>query len=180
MRLVSSFILRVLGWKVSGYSPDRLTKCIILAVPHTSNWDFPLGLLVRSYLSTDIKFVGKEELFTGIQGKIVHFLGGVPVKRNTHSSFVEDVATMFSTRESFRICIAPEGTRMPVKALKSGFYRIARAADVPVILVKWDFGNKHIKFSEPWYMTADKDKDMKKVEEYFRGTIGKVAEYSFL
>lgn len=180
MRLISSFILKILGWKVSGYNPGDLKKCILIAVPHTSMWDFPLGLLVRSKLGADVKFVGKEELFKGLIGIGARFLGGVPVIRNAHSNFVEDVAKMFKSKDSFRICIAPEGTRKAVKNLKTGFHRIALAADVPVILVKWDFGKKDIHFSEPWVMTDNKEKDMKKVEDYFRGTIGKVPEYSFL
>ncbi len=180
MHFISSFILRILGWKVSGYDPNKLKKCILIAVPHTSMWDFPLGLLVRSKLRVDIKFVGKEELFKGLTGIGARFFGGVPVKRNAHSNFVENVAEMFNSQESFRICLAPEGTRKQVKHLKSGFYRIARAANVPVILVKWDFGNKNIHFSEPCDMSEDKEADMKKIEDYFRGTIGKVPEYSFL
>jgi len=169
-----------LGWKVTGFNPGDIKKCILIAVPHTSMWDFPLGLLVRSKLAMDVKFVGKEELFKGWKGIGSRFFGGIPVIRNAHSSFVEDVAEMFKSRENFRICIAPEGTRKSVKNLKTGFYRIAKAANVPVILVKWDFGNKNINFSEPWLMTDNKEEDMKKVEDYFRGIIGKVPEYSFL
>jgi len=179
MRFISSFILWVLGWKITGFHPGELKKCILIVVPHTSNWDFPLGLLVRSKLATDIKFVGKEEIFKGWMGIGSRFFGGIPVVRNAHSSFVEDVAKMFSSRETFRICLAPEGTRKQVKKLKTGFHRIASLAKIPVILVKWDFKNKDINFSEPWHM-SDKEEDMKKVEEYFRGTIGKVPEYSFL
>jgi len=180
MRLISNFILKILGWKVTGFNPGTLSKCIIIAVPHTSIWDFPLGLLVRSKLAADIKFVGKQELFKGWKGIGSRFFGGIPVKRNIHSSFVEDVAEMFNSKDEFRICLAPEGTRKAVTKLKSGFYRIARAANVPVVLVKWDFGNKNINFSKPWEMSEDKESDMKKIEEYFRGVVGKVPEYSFL
>jgi len=180
MQLISRFILKIMGWKVTGFDPGDLKKCILIVVPHTSAWDFPLGLLVRSKLGADIKFIGKEELFKGWKGIGSRFFGGIPVKRNEHSSFVEDVAEIFNSREVFRICLAPEGTRKAVTKLKSGFHRIAIAANVPVILVKWDFGNKNINFSEPWHMTDNKADDMKKVEDYFRGVIGKVPEYSFL
>ncbi len=180
MRLISSFILKVLGWKITGFNPGELKKCILIVVPHTSGWDFPIGLLVRSKLGISIKFVGKEELFKGLKGIGARFFGGIPVKRNVHSSFVQDVADMFTLRDTFRICLAPEGTRKAVTQLKTGFHRIATSANVPVILVKWDFGTKNINFSEPWQMTKDKESDVKKVEDYFRGVIGKVPEYSFL
>lgn len=180
MKVLSSLIFSILGWKIVGFDVGSLKKCLLVVVPHTSNWDFPLGLLVRAQMETKIKFVGKSELFKGPKGMLARWFGGIPVIRGVKTSFVEDVAMMFNKTDELRICIAPEGTRMRVQSLKTGFYRIAHIATVPIILIKWNWKDKLIEVAEPFLVSDDKAMEMKKIEDYFRGVIGKIPEYSFL
>jgi len=179
-RITAKVILKIIGWRVTGFNPAHVKKSIVLVVPHTSYWDFPIGILSRNYFNANIKFVGKAELFKGIQGWVTRKMGGIPVIRGGNTTFIEDVVAMFDNAEELCIQIAPEGTRKRVKHLKSGFYRIATQAKVPVILTKFDFKIKEVNFGEPYYLSDDKPLEMKKVEDYFRGTQGKIKENSFL
>lgn len=177
---LSRFILKTLGWKITGRYPYELKKFIVAVVPHTSNIDFPLGLLVRSALETKIYFVGKKELFRPPFGAIFRALGGYPVDRTKRSNFVQAVADIFDEREEFALCFAPEGTRKRVDQLKSGFYYIAKLANVPIVLTKFDYEHKEVHFGEPFYPTDDAEADMQYIWNYFKGVRGKKPEYGIL
>jgi len=177
---LSRWILRIIGWKVVVKFPDDLKKYVVVAVPHTSGWDFPLGLLARSSIKRDIKYVGKHTLFRPPHGWIMKALGGVPVNRKKSGNFVKAVVEEYDKRDEFAICIAPEGTRKPVKKLKTGFYFIAKNAGAAIILCKFDYKNKLIEFDAPYYPTDDQEGDFKHFDNYFKGVIGKVPEYSYI
>ena len=112
----------------------------MIVVPHTSNWDFPVGVLARSALSLKISFIGKHTLFRPPHGWIFKALGGVAVDRRKNNKMVDQIAAIYRQREQFAVCLAPEGTRSKVSQLKSGFYYIALAAGVPIVLVKFELG----------------------------------------
>ena len=175
------FMLRLLD--VDVVDPNRGNwpkKYVLPTVTHTSNRDFPYGIYVRAAVGQYIRFVGKSTLFRWPLGPVLRWLGGVPVIRDRRTNFVQAVANIFRDREEFKLCIAVEGTRAKVTHFKTGFYFIARAAGVPLVLCRFDFGNeKAIRFSEPYYLTDDIRADFDYIYRFFDGAIGLVPENSF-
>lgn len=174
---ISAWLLRLLGWRVEGFNPRQLDKYIIIVIPHTSNWDFPLGLLVRNaWELNEVKFLAKDSLFKPPLGWLFRWLGGYPVDRSKRHNYVDAVADIFDRHERFAITIAPEGTRSKVDRLRTGFYYIALKAKVPIIMAKFDFGNKVVTFSEPFWPTGDKEADFARIREFYKDAKGKNPE----
>ena len=179
LKYISSWILKLFGWRVTGTPPKTIKKYIIIVIPHTSNWDFPLGLLVRRKTGIQVNFIGKKSLFKAPWGSIFRALGGYPVDRSKSTSFVDNAVRLFNENERFALTIAPEGTRSKTDKLKSGFYYIALGAHVPIIMVKFDYENKEVDFSEPFEPTGDKEADFALIEAHFAGVRGKHPEKSY-
>lgn len=170
---------KILGWKVTGFSDfEKVKKAVIIAVPHTSWHDFYIGVLLRSVIGIQANFVGKKSLFRFPYGWFFRVLGGAPVERKSNENQVEAIARLFSEKEEFRMSMAPEGTRKKVKEWRTGFYYIAKAAKVPIVMFTLDFGNKENRFSEPFFPTDDKEADFKFMKAFFKGVKGKIPEYS--
>ncbi|MBO3117763.1 1-acyl-sn-glycerol-3-phosphate acyltransferase [Winogradskyella sp. DF17] len=172
---------KVLGWKISGnknFSKDSIKKAVIIAAPHTSWHDFYIGLLLRKITGVKTNFIGKKELFRWPFGLYFRAIGGRPVNRTTKENKVEQIAKLFEGEEEFRLTLAPEGTRKKVEQWRTGFYYIAKAASVPIIMFTLDFGNKQNKVSEPFYPTDDSEADFITIREFFNGVEGKVKAYS--
>lgn len=176
---VSKWILKLWGWKIEGHYPHEIPKMVLIEFPHTSNWDFPVGLLVRSQLKADIKFVGKSSLFRFPFGGLFRWMGGYPVDRSKSTNFVDAVVDIFNTKEQFAIILTPEGTRQKVNKLKTGFYYIALGAKVPILMVKFDWAKKIVGFSAPFYPTGDYDKDIVKILDYYKGVKGFHPAYAY-
>ncbi|MDY8136400.1 1-acyl-sn-glycerol-3-phosphate acyltransferase [Aquimarina sp. 2201CG5-10] len=177
----SSFIYhKILGWKIVGdFQGEVIKKCMVIVVPHTSWHDFYIGLLVRKVVKLRISFLAKKELFKWPFGWYFKKVGGIPLDRTPGQNKVEAIAEIFRKREELRLAIAPEGTRKRVKEWKTGFYHIAKEAKVPIIMVTFDFAKKQNVISEPFYPTDDIKKDFEFMYDYFKGVIGKKAQYSF-
>lgn len=174
------FMLRLNGIKIVDHNQGNWPKkCVVPTGPHTSNRDFPYGVYARAAVGKYIQFVGKSTLFKGPMGAILRWLGGVPVERSKRTNFVQAVANVFEEREEFRLCLAMEGTRTKVDKFKTGFYYIAKTANVPMVFCKFDFGNGIIEFSKPFYTTDDVKADMDFIYRYFDGVKGLVPENSF-
>jgi len=170
---------KLLGWKATGFNDfDRVKKAVIIAVPHTSWHDFYIGVLLRSVLEIQANFVGKKALFNPLTAWIFRSLGGVPVVRKANEKQVDAIARLFKEKDEFRIAIAPEGTRKKVDTWKTGFYYIAKKANVPILMFTLDFKNKENRFSEPFYPTEDVEADFKFMRAFFDGVEGKIQEYS--
>jgi 1-acyl-sn-glycerol-3-phosphate acyltransferase len=150
---------KILGWKTTGSVPPELKKFIIAVGPHTSNWDFVLGVAARSILRLQgAKFLGKSQLFKPPFGWLFRALGGIPVERSKSSDMVDQVVAIINTHDSFMLAVAPEGTRKKVERLRTGFYYIAKAANIPVIPVGFDFGRKEVRIGQPlWPTTIEND-----------------------
>lgn len=171
---------KVCGWSVKGdFSSATIKKCVVIAAPHTSWHDFYMGVLLRTVLKTKIGFIGKKELFKWPFGLLFRAMGGAPIDRTPGQDNVKAIAKVFEDKEEFRLTIAPEGTRKKVNALKTGFYYIALEAKVPIIMVAFDFGKKEHRISKPLYPSGNIDKDLMLIHEFFKGSEGKVAAYSF-
>ncbi|MCL6275389.1 1-acyl-sn-glycerol-3-phosphate acyltransferase [Muricauda sp. 2012CJ35-5] len=169
---------KVLGWKLVGTFPD-VDKCVIIVVPHTHWLDFFLGLLVRKVINKDMHYIGKKSLFKPPFGWFFRWTGGAPVDRSKNSNTVDSIADIFNQRKVFRFALAPEGTRKKVTALKTGFYHIAKKANVPIVMVAFDFGKKQVKIAEPFMASDDIQNDFKNIRAFFKGVKGKIPEYSY-
>ncbi|GAB2769355.1 1-acyl-sn-glycerol-3-phosphate acyltransferase [Salinimicrobium soli] len=167
-----------MGWKMIGSWPTGVKKAVVIVVPHTSWHDFYIGLLVRRILGVDIKFVAKKELFKPPFGWYFKWVGGIPLDRTQGQNKVEAIAGKFAEHEELRLGISPEGTRKKVKDWKTGFYYIAKQADVPIVMIAFDFGRKQVKISEPLLVSEDKEADFKQIKAFYKEVIGKVAHYT--
>ncbi|UZO80055.1 1-acyl-sn-glycerol-3-phosphate acyltransferase [Aquimarina sp. ERC-38] len=169
-----------MGWKMEGdFSKHTVKKCVVIAVPHTSWHDFYIGLLIRKIDGVRIHFVGKKELFKWPLGWYLKKVGGISIDRTPGQNKVEAIAKEFEKREELRITIAPEGTRKKVSEWKTGFYYIAKAANVPIIMVAFNFGKKKVTISKPFYPTENIEEDFKFMYSFFKAVKGKVPENSF-
>jgi 1-acyl-sn-glycerol-3-phosphate acyltransferase len=156
------------GWKVEGSFPYHLKKSVIIVAPHTHNIDFFLGLAFRKKLHLEfVRFLGKKELFIPPFSWILKSLGGSPVDRSKNNNLVDQVVALFNKNESFHLALSPEGTRKKVATLKSGFYHIAKNAQVPIVMIGLDFSKRRIVFAAPFETSPDMVADKKKVIEFF-------------
>lgn len=169
----------IFNWKVVGNIDSNIKKCVVIAVPHTSWWDFFLGIFSRGILNLDINYVAKKELFIFPFGYFFKWTGGTALNRQKKENKVDSIARIFNEKEVFRLAIAPEGTRKKVKEWKTGFYYIALQAKVPIIPVAFDYGNKQVVYHEPFYPTGNKEADFEYVYNLFKGVKGKIPENSF-
>jgi len=170
LRLIARFYFWVTGWKIDKKPPPDLKKCVLLAAPHTSNFDFVFGRFGATMLGMKTRFLIKKEAFSGPMGWLVKKAGGIPVDRGKNNRLVEEIAEMFNSNDSFYLMITPEGTRKLVKKWKKGFYAIAMAAEVPIGLVYLDYRNKKIGYGLTVYPSGDYEKDLKIIQDFYRGT----------
>jgi 1-acyl-sn-glycerol-3-phosphate acyltransferase len=174
MRPIYLFIFKLLGWKISGNFNPELKKYIVAVAPHTSNWDFVVGIAARSIVRMQkIKFLAKSPLFKPPHGWIFTALGGYPVERSSNHDMVTHVAGLFDSHERFVLAIAPEGTRKKVDKLRTGFYYIAKAAHVPIIPVGFDFKKKEVIIGDILYPTEDMPGDFQKLYTFYTQITGK-------
>jgi len=167
-----------MGWKFYGSWPAGIKKAVVIVVPHTSWHDFYIGLLVRRILGVDIKFVAKKELFRPPFGWYFKWMGGTALDRTPGQKKVEAIANLFHESEEFSLAIAPEGTRKKVGEWKTGFYYIAKKAEVPIVMVAFDFGSKSVKVSGSLYPSDDKEQDFIKIKDFYKKVTGKIAHYT--
>lgn len=173
MRWLYSFFFRMLGWKIEGGPPRQLSKYIIIVAPHTSNWDFFLGLAIRSIQQFPANYLGKKELFRKPYGWIFRKLGGFPVDRKSSTNLVDQVVALAKQESRFALAIAPEGTRSAVSKWKTGFYHIAYGASIPIVMVGVDYPSKTVTWSVPFIPCGELEKDAVLIDRFFEGKRGK-------
>ncbi len=177
-RAFSLLVFKLIGWKVTDLrGVQGPLQAIYVVAPHTSNWDFLLGVFARSIARLGYaRYLAKDSLFKPPFGWVFRALGGYPVDRSKNSNLTEQVAGYFRDIPGFSVAITPEGTRKHVDKWKTGFWHIAKAADVPLVLVSFDYANKEVKLSAPWWPTDDKEKDIAALMDYYRPFRGKNVE----
>ena len=172
MRWLAKLIyFRLFGWKIVGntnFSKNTVKKAVIISAPHTSNYDFFIGIFLRKITGVKTNFVAKKELFTWPFGYYFRSVGGVSLDRTSGQNKVEAIANLFKDKDEFRLTLAPEGTRTKVSDWKTGFYYIAQKAKVPIIMFTLDFENKQNNISEPYYLTNDFEKDMAYLKDFLK------------
>ena len=171
LRFLSNSIMRLVGWRVEGKLPD-LPKFVLIAAPHSSNWDFLMFLGVVFHLRANVRFMGKAELFRNPFGWFFYYCGGIPVDRTKSQGLVEQMVNACQKSEKFILTIAPEGTRHHVTEWKMGFYHIARNAGIPIVLAVVDGKHKTMRVGQVFHPTENMDADIKAVQGYFEGMTG--------
>ncbi len=166
MRWLAAVILRLAGWR-SVYVPPPGPKSVLVVYPHTSNWDFPLGVLFSSKHRLDIKWAGKDSLFRWPLRRFFLWLGGVPINRRQASGMIGQLVDAFARNERFHICIAPEGTRAKTEYWKTGFYRLAQQVNVPLGLAFIDYANKRVGVDRWVTLSGNEDADLQMFREYY-------------
>jgi len=151
---------------------------VILIYPHTSNWDFPIGVLFRIGYGLPASWVGKVEMFRPPFGGLLRRIGGVPLDRGRSKGFLEAMLAEFARRDWIWVAIAAEGTRSHTDHLKSGFYHLALAADVPVALGYIDYGARKVGVDTYLRMTGDPEADLARLRAFYRGKRGRRPELS--
>jgi len=164
--------LRVLGWRFSGSIPD-VAKAVIIVAPHTSNWDFFVGVAAMFALGLRVVFLGKHSLFWWPLASIMRWLGGIPVDRSVQRGVVDDVVRLFAMRERMILALSPEGTRGAVTRWKTGFYHIARSAKVPIVPVALDYSRRTVRLGQVFQPSGDIDADLQHLGAFFGGVAGR-------
>ncbi len=155
-----------MGWRVDPNLPD-LPKFVAIAAPHSSGWDFIVGIAFVFAIRLDAHYIGKAELFKGPLGPLMRWLGGLPVDRNHPEGFVEQTVALFTAHEKLVVALAPEGTRKPVTKWKTGFYRIAVGAGVPIVPGYFDNGRRAVGLGPPFHPTGDVETDMAALRAFY-------------
>jgi 1-acyl-sn-glycerol-3-phosphate acyltransferase len=178
MRALYNFFFRTLaGWRIQDDRPKDLDRYIVVVAPHTSNWDFFVGLAVRSIARMrDVKYLAKASLFKPPLGWFFRMVGGYPVDRSKSNNLVDSVVAMFNRGEISKIAITPEGTRSYQPVWKTGFHRIATQAGVPIILATFDYPKKLVLLTQPFPLTNDPEADIERMKDWFRPHKGKNPE----
>jgi 1-acyl-sn-glycerol-3-phosphate acyltransferase len=171
MRLLATLIYRLIGWR-SAFVPPPGPKSVLIVYPHTSNWDFPLGVLFNAKHPIFIHWAGKDTLFRGLMGVIARALGGVAINRREHTGMVGQLVKVFAESESFHLCVTPEGTRSKTDHWKSGFYRLALEAKVPVGLGFFDYRNKCVGVERWVTLSGNEEADLAMLREYYADKTG--------
>jgi 1-acyl-sn-glycerol-3-phosphate acyltransferase len=165
-------ILRLFGWRAEGSLAD-LPKCVIIVAPHTSNWDFPVLMLVKIALRLKVAWMGKHTLFRPPFGWIMRWLGGLPIDRSVRHNMVEQAVESFRTHDRLLLAIPPEGTRKRAPYWRSGFYHIALGAQVPIVLAFADYRRKVGGIGGVIMPSGDVDADMALIRDFYSGIVGK-------
>ncbi len=175
MTLSQRILFRWLGFRTEVTVPMP-RKYVLALAPHTSNWDFVIGILYSSAVGLDCNFLMKKEWFFWPLGIIMHRIGGVPVYRNKNMGSTDILAKKAMDEDEFHLCITPEGTRKANREWKRGFYYIALKANIPILLYGLDYRRRLIKCTKMFIPTGCIEKDMLEIKEYFREFEGRHPE----
>ncbi|MDX1803365.1 MAG: 1-acyl-sn-glycerol-3-phosphate acyltransferase [Alcanivorax sp.] len=157
-------VLRLLGWRIVGALPD-VPKAVLIVAPHTSNYDGLVGISAIQALRIHVRFMGKHTLFTGRAGGLMKWLGGIPVDRGSADDVVAQT-TAYMRKEPFWLGLAPEGTRKGAERWKTGFYRIAEAMQIPVVVIGFCYRRKQVRIVDSFVPGGDLDADMARIHDH--------------
>jgi 1-acyl-sn-glycerol-3-phosphate acyltransferase len=167
--------LGVFQWTLAGDVPSE-RKFVLVGAPHTSNWDFVLGIVALCVKSLDASWMGKDSLFRGPKGALFRALGGIPVERSQHHHYVDAMVHEFSRRDRFVLLLSAEGTRSLTRCWKSGFYHIALGARVPICLGYLDYSRRRMGFGPLLWPTGNVREDMDLIRSFYADKTGKHPE----
>lgn len=167
-RALGRTLLRLGGWRVVGAFPD-LPKLVLIGAPHSSNWDGVWGFAAKLALGLDIKILGKDSLFrVPLLGRLLRWLGVIPIDRSAAHGVVGQMAAMMRAADQLWLGLAPEGTRKPVEHWKTGFWKIAHVAGVPVLPAYFHYPDKVIGIGPPFELGDDMAADLARIRAWYR------------
>ncbi len=175
-RLIGTLALRAVGWRVEGRIPPEVQRAVVIAAPHTSNWDLPLMLAVAWALDVRPAWLGKRELFRGPLGWLFRRLGGIPVDRAVRGNLVAQAAARLHAAERLFLVVPPSGTRARAPHWKSGFYHIARGARVPIVCAFLDYGRRTGGIGPVFTPTGNVVADMDRLRGFYGDISGRYPE----
>ncbi len=168
LRAFSLMFLKIMGWKVQGRLPPNGQKSVLIAAPHTSNWDLPYPLMVAFVLRLNIHWMGKEEIFKPPFRGLMVWLGGIPVHRDKSTNLVAaSVEAIKAATGPVQLIVPPEGTRSGTRFWKTGFYYIAVGAQVPIVMAYMDYDKKISGLGPVFQPTGDIEADMAAVKAFY-------------
>ncbi len=176
MKNLSKWLLKLFGWKMEGIPPTGHKKLLIVEAPHTSNWDYLIGMLLITSVGIKVNVIIKKELFFWPLGPLLRWAGGIPIDRSGNLSKVDALARLFKEKEMLNLAITPEGTRSLSKKWKKGYYFIAVKAGVPIFLTAIDYKRKAGILGPVFYPSGNYEEDFKKIEAFYRGITAKFPE----
>lgn len=166
----SGFLLKLAGWKVS-VTVEIPQKCVICLAPHTSNWDFLVGELFYSAINQKASFLIKDSWFFFPVNILMNSLGGIGVDRSKRNDITEQMAQEFKSRTSFQLAVTPEGTRKLNARWKKGFYYIAVKANVPILLIHFDYAKKELCAHRVFVPTGNEEADLREIKLHYKDVI---------
>lgn len=172
MKHIARLFLYLTGWAPEGECPAE-PRYVLIAAPHTSNWDLAYLLALTTVLGVKVSWMGKRELFRPPFGWAMRRLGGIPIHRDRKSNLVEQMAESFATRERLALTVPAEGTRSYVPHWKSGFYHIAKLAEVPIVLGYLDYRRRRGGFGPALWVGESLREDMDEIRAFYSDKIGK-------
>ena len=172
---IAYFLLRLFGWDVIG-QVSAGKKFVLIGAPHTSNWDFPFGLAAVYIYRLKVSWIGKESLFKKPFGGFMRFLGGIAINRDSHHGVVEQIAKKLTESRKLVIAMTPSGTRKKSDYWKSGFYRIAHAAQVPILCGYLDYAHRRVCIGLCFGPTGNVKEDKDRIRDFYKGIKGKYPE----
>lgn len=181
MRWISLLLFRLTGWKIKGSYPEEFKKSVMIAAPHTSNWDILYARAAFFILRVPVKFTIKDDWMKTPLGPFLRWLGAIGIERKAKDdpsrkkkiSFVDAMINIFNEKEELVILVTPEGTRKYAEEWKSGFYHIANGAGVPIILGFLDYEKKEAGIGPTIHPSGDYEEDLEKIKSYYRNVKGK-------
>jgi 1-acyl-sn-glycerol-3-phosphate acyltransferase len=174
LRWFSVAFLRLTGWRLEGAMPAHTPRCVLIAAPHTSNWDLPYMLLAAFSLRLNVVWMGKASIFRPPFGPLMRWLGGIAVDRSKSNNLVAaSAAALASAGGPLQLVVPPEGTRSRTRHWKTGFYYIAVQARVPIVLGFLDYGRKVAGLGPMFTPTGDIERDMAEIKRYYAPIKGK-------
>jgi 1-acyl-sn-glycerol-3-phosphate acyltransferase len=168
-----SWIFKIKGWKLGPSIPSHIKKCVVIAAPHTSNWDFVYAMGALHLFGIPVKYLAKKDLFKWPLNYVLTSTGGIPIDRSKSTGMVDAAIKQFAEHEKLVLMIAGEGTRGKVEKWKSGFYHVAMGAGVPLMLAYLDYAKKEAGFGQPIYLSGDKEKDAGLIRDFYAGITAK-------
>jgi 1-acyl-sn-glycerol-3-phosphate acyltransferase len=177
LRAASTTYLKLAGWRVEGALPEGASKGVLIAAPHTSNWDLPYTLMVAYCLHLNIYWMGKQSLFRWPFGAVMRWLGGIAVDRSKSTNLVSaSAAALVAADGCLQLVVPPEGTRGKTRHWKTGFYYIALEAQVPIVLAFLDYRRKVGGLGPVFQPTGNVEADMAEIKRFYAGIQGRNAD----
>ncbi len=175
VKLVARWFLRLTGWEAEGSRPEE-SRFVLIAAPHTSNWDLPYLLAFAVIYDVRVSWMGKHQLFRPPIGWVMRRLGGIPIVRHQRRNMVDQMLRAFEERDEFALVVPVEATRARTPHWKSGFYHIASQAGVPIVMSYLDYQRKRGGFGPAVYPSGDLRRDMDEFRAFYEPIIGKHPE----